>query len=406
MAATPKAGASPAPTSATATGKGGDVVAARNALAPEFVDSTNNFGFKLLNEVAASEAGKNIFISPASVSLALAMVYNGAQGKTAEAMAAVLGTTGLPLDKANLNYAALQTILRQADPNLTLDIANSLWVRQGLTLNADFLQRTQNFYQAQISEVDFGKANAADTINQWVSDSTHGKITEIVEPPIGPDMVLYLINAIYFKGAWQKKFNPAATQPMAFTPSNGTAFQTPMMFQTGTYTYLTTADFQAVRLPYGDGALSMVVLLPKPGKTLDQLQHNLSGETWRTWSSQFKPVEGDIRLPKFKLEYKANLVQALGKLGMAGAFGDGADFRGMRSDPPSLAISEVKHKTYVDVNEEGTEAAAVTSAGMRTTSMRVVEHFSMVVDHPFFVAIQDEQTGAILFSGLIEQPAP
>jgi len=385
-------------------GKGGDVVTARNALAPEFVDATNGFGFKLLNEVAAAETGKNIFISPASVSLALAMVYNGAQGKTAEEMASVLGTAGLPLDKANLNYAALQTILRQADPNITLDIANSLWVRQGLTLNDDFLQRTQNFYQAQISEMDFSKADAADTINQWVSDNTRGKITQIVEPPISPDMVLYLINAIYFKGAWQKKFNPAATQPIAFTPSNGASFQAPMMFQTGTYTYLETADFQAVRLPYGDGALSMVVLLPKPNKTLDQLRERLSGDSWRNWSSQFKPVEGDIRLPKFKLEYKADLVQALSKLGMADAFGDGANFRGMRSDPPGLAISEVKHKTYVDVNEEGTEAAAVTSAGMRTTSMRVVERFSMVVDHPFFVAIQDEQTGAVLFSGLIEKP--
>ncbi len=394
-----------APTATVASqGKGGDIKAARSALQPIFVDGTNAFGFKLLNEVAASDAGKNIFISPASVSLALAMVYNGAKGGTAEDMARTLGVSGLSLNDANTAYNALQTLLRQADPTVTLDIANSLWARQGAGLNDDFLNRTQTFYQAQISELDFNQPDAAKTINQWVSDSTHGKITEIVDPPIDKDMLLFLINAIYFKGNWMGKFDPTATRPLPFTQSNGQSADTPMMFQAGKYAYFATPEFQAVRLPYGDGVFSMVVLLPAAGVSLEQLRTSLTSENWRAWSAQFQVTDGDISMPKFKLEYKQDLVGALGKLGMGSAFGNGADFTGMRAQPPSLSISEVKHKTYIDVNEEGTEAAAVTSAGMRTTSLRETKRFSMTIDHPFFFAIQDDQTSAVLFSGLIEKP--
>ncbi len=393
-----------APVMTVVSGKGGDIKAARTVLTPAFVDGVNAFGFKLLQEVAASEVNKNVFISPASVSLALAMVYNGAKGRTAENMAAALGLGARSLNEANTAYTALQTLLRDADPKVTLSIANSLWARQGLALDTDFVQRTQTFYQAQMNELDFNNPDAAKTINQWVSDNTRGKINQIVDPPIDRDMVLFLINAIYFKGSWQRPFDAKITRPMPFKPESGPSADTPMMFQMGKYAYFATPQFQAVRLPYGDGVFSMVVILPAAGVTLEQLRPSLTGENWRNWSTQFKATDGDIALPKFKLEYKKELTSALGKLGMSSAFGGGADFTGMRAEPPGLAISEVQHKTFVEVNEEGTEAAAVTSAGMRTTSLRETKRFSMVVDHPFFFAIQDDQTSTVLFSGLISKP--
>ena len=319
-------------------------------------------------------------------------------------MARVLGTGALSLSDANIAYAALQTLLRDGDPNVSLNIANSLWARQGAGLDTDFIKRTQTFYQAQINELDFNDPNGAKIINQWVSDNTRGKINQIVDPPIDRDMLLFLINAIYFKGNWQRKFDPAATRLLPFKQANGQSADIPLMFQAGKYAYFAAPQFQAVRLPYGDGVFSMVVVLPNVGVTLDQLRPNLTGENWRNWAAEFKVTDGDISLPRFKLEYKKDLGGPLNKLGMGSAFGNGADFTGMRAQPPALSISEVKHKTYVEVNEEGTEAAAVTSAGMRTTSLRETKRFSMVVDHPFFFAIQDDQTSAILFSGLIEKP--
>ncbi len=378
----------------------------RAAIAPAFVKDTNDFGFKLLNELSKTDAGKNIFISPASVALALAMANNGANGETQKAIAQVLGTSNLSLQEANIAYANLQGLLRNADPKVKLDIANSLWVRKEIELKPDFVQRAQQFFNAEAASLDFDDPASAEKINAWVKQNTQGKITKIVEPPIAPETILFLINAIYFKGGWTTPFEKNRTQDCPFNLAGGAQKTVPMMQQGGKMDYLRGEGFQAVRLPYGDEFLSMAVFLPDEGVSLDQFRAKLSSEGWANWQTQFLRSNGSIALPKFKLEYGASLNAALQAMGMQIAFDQQkADFSGLRQIPPNLYISAVAHKTFVEVNEEGTEAAAVTSIAIGAAmAQRQDAPFNMIVDRPFFVAIQDNQTGAILFSGLIVEP--
>ena len=378
----------------------------RTAIAPAFVSGTNAFGFKLLNELSKTDAGQNIFISPASVALALAMANNGANGETQKAIAQVLGTPNLSLQEANLAYANLQSLLRNADPKVKLDIANSLWVRKEIELKPDFVQRAQQFFNAEVAALDFDDPASAEKINAWVKQNTRGKIAKIVEPPIAPETILFLINAIYFKGGWTTPFEKNRTQERPFNLAGGAQKPVPMMQQGGKLDYLRGDNFQAVRLPYGDEFLSMAVFLPDEGTSLDEFRTQLTSDAWANWQTQFVRRDGSIGLPRFKLEYGASLNQALQAMGMAIAFDQkNADFSGLRQTPPNLYISAVAHKTFVEVNEEGTEAAAVTSIAIGAAMAKPAEEpFNMIVDRPFFVAIQDNQTGAILFSGLIVEP--
>lgn len=377
----------------------------------KLVAGNTRFGFKLLSEVLKKDAGKNVFISPTSVAIALAMTYNGASGDTQRAMAQALELNGLSLEEMNAAYAALKTSLENADPQVQLSIANSLWARQGVRFKSDFLQRNELFFRAQVSELDFNDPKAVEAINAWVNQNTNGKIQKIVEA-IPREMMLYLINAIYFKGTWTKEFDKAKTQDLPFHLPDGSQQQTPLMAQSGFFQYLETPDFQAVSLPYGDEngerRISMVVFLPAQGSDLAALQAKLNDANWAQWMGQFQRAEGDLKLPRFKLEYETSLNVALQALGMGVAFTPGAaDFSAMLAGEgdQQLFITEVKHKTYVDVNEEGTEAAAVTSVGVGTTSMREPsERFTMTVDRPFFFAIRDDATGAVLFMGSIVKP--
>ncbi|WP_017651589.1 serpin family protein [Fortiea contorta] len=369
----------------------------------KIVDASNKFGFKLFSEVRKNDSGEtNSFISPSSVAIALAMTYNGASGSTQQAMAKTLELQGISLPEINSAYAAFKTVLENPDPQIQLTIANSLWADKDASFRPDFLQKAQEFYKAQVTTLNFQDAAAPNIINKWVSDNTQGKIDKIVGT-LDPEQVLFLINAIYFKGQWTDKFDKKQTANYPFNTTSGQQKQQQMMSQNGEYLYHENDKFQAVSLPYGkDGKISFYIFLPKQNSNLQAFEQSLNSENWEKWMTQFRKRDGFIRLPRFKTDYEVTLNDALKALGMEEAFSSKANFSGMGKN---LAISEVKHKTFVEVNEEGTEAAAATSVGIVATSLREKpQPFRMIVDRPFFCAIRDHQTGSILFMGSIVDP--
>jgi serpin B len=384
---------------------------------PKLVAANTRFGFKLFSQILEARSGgestrKNVMISPVSIATALSMVYNGAAGKTQQGMATALELQGLSLQDLNQSNAALVATLESADPEVKLKIANSLWGRAGFSFNPDFLNHSRMFYGAEMTSLDFASAAAIGQINDWVSRSTDNKITQIVDR-IKPEQILFLINAVYFKGNWSTPFDPSQTKEQPFTQADGTQKQQPLMSQQGSYAYYETEQFQAVRLPYGKGRLSMYVFLPRSQPNSDQPDSNqsnldsfyqsLSAANWDTWMQQFAKRRGMIQLPKFKFESESNLNDALIALGMGDAFTDQADFSQLSSSPTQ--ISEVKHKTFIEVNEAGTEAAAATSVAMATrAAIDVTPPFQMIVNRPFFCAIRDDQTGTLLFMGAVSEP--
>jgi serine protease inhibitor len=371
-------------------------------LDPKLVTANTKFGFKLFSEINQRDKEENKFISPSSIAIALAMTYNGAQGQTQKAMAKALELEGLTLQQINSSNAALKSLLENPDPQIQLTIANSLWANQKISFQPDFLQRNRDFYKAVVSNVDFSNPETVDIINGWVRENTKGKIDKIVEE-ITPDAAMFLINAIYFKGSWTNAFDPKLTTDSPFYLASGTEKKHPMMSQQGEYRYLENNDFQAVSLPYGkDGKVSFYVFLPKEKSNLETFTKTLNAENWEKWMNQFSSRDGSVSLPRFKMDYEIELKDALTALGMGEAFTNKANFSGIGKN---LAISEVKHKTFVEVNEEGTEAAAVTSVGITVTSAVVKpEPFKMVINRPFFTCIRDNQTGSILFMGSIVNP--
>jgi len=363
------------------------------------------FGFNLYHEILREKAG-NVFISPASVGFALAMTYNGAGGGTAEAMASVLGYEGRSLSETN---AADSTIIRKTNDEpegIDLAVANSLWARKGIEFSKEFLARNKRSYGAEIKTLDFGDPRAAAEINGWVARNTRYKITQIVEQ-IDGQSILFLINAVYFKGLWSKEFDRGDTREEDFHLPRGEVKRHPLMRRSGDFRYLRGDDFQAASLPYADGRISMYVFLPDDVTGLDAFNAKLTAAAWSGWMKSFASRSGTVALPRFKMEFEMKLREALSALGMGVAFdGARADFtRMVKRAAQNVYIDNVTHKTYIDVNEKGTEAAAVTSVEMKLTSvMEPPKPFEMIVDHPFFFAIVDNETGLILFMGSIVDP--
>jgi serpin B len=368
-------------------------------------NTQNRFAFKLFAELTRPNIEANVFISPASVALALSMAYNGARGETQRAIANTLAVGDLSQDELNRANLALIEALRALDPQVTLAIANSLWAAQAVEFDQEFLRRNQEFYGAEIATLDFADAGATAAINGWVKQHTNGKIEKILDR-IDRSAIMILINAIYFKGRWAKPFDPRRTRELPFTLPDGSQKKHPLMAQTGKFDFYAGQGFQAITLPYGAGRASMYIFLPDQRSSLRAFRRELGHKSWDAWLRHFRQSEGTIVLPRFKLAYEATLNDPLKALGMGVAFdGRRADFSAMVADrKPNVNIDEVKHKTFVEVNEEGTEAAAVTSIGMVRTSMMPQRSFSMVVDRPFFCAIRDSQTGALLFLGSIVDP--
>jgi serine protease inhibitor len=368
----------------------------------QIVEANTKFGFKLFSEILQENSNNNVFISPTSIAIALAMTYNGASGETQAAMANALELQGMSLSEVNQANEALKTTLENADSDIQLSIANSLWAKQDISFKPEFLRRNQEFYDTQVTNLDFANPEAKRVINNWVKENTNGKIPQIISE-IQPDDILFLINAIYFKGNWADKFDKEQTVERPFYLADGTQKQHPMMSQLGEYQYYEDDSVQAISLPYGKGRLSFYIFLPRETVSLDTFEQQLTPENWQQWMNLFGKRDGSIVLPRFKLEYEIQLNEALKVLGMDVAFDRRADFSNMTEE--DVLINQVKHKTFVEVNEEGTEAAAATSIGMVLTSAAIPQTtFEMVVDRPFFCAIRDNQTGTILFMGSIREP--
>lgn len=377
-----------------------------DAYDPEVSGSFNQFGLNIMEEILQEE--ENVFISPVSIAAALSMTYNGARGETKEAIAEALEIKEMEREKFNENNLALLYLLQEADSSLELYLANSLWMREGMEFQEDFIKRIEEYYFASVRELDFDSPEAADIMNEWVSDRTEGLIDDIIEPPIDPLSFLFLINAVYFQGDWTTAFDEEDTREDDFYMPGGEATAVPFMYRSDDLEYLKKDDFQSVRLPYGEEErMAMYVFLPEEGHSLVEFVREFDQENWRKWRNKFRKTGGDLYLPRFTMEYGKTLNDALKALGMEIAFdAERADFFEMVAweNDPRAFISEVKHKSFIEVNEKGTEAAAATSVEMELTSAPV-DTFEMKVNRPFFFFIHDEVTDAILFAGTVADPS-
>lgn len=363
----------------------------------ELIAEKNNvLGMKLLKDLSAREEG-NIFVSPTSLYMALAMVYNGADGVTQEEIAAVLEAQGLAPEEMNKANASLVSKLASDSEDIELNIANSIWVREDYTFRDSFRESSRDYYNARIEAL-----ASVEAINDWVSDATNDKIKKMVESPLSGDLVALLLNAIYFNGAWQFSFAEQATEKQPFQTEDGTTAEVPLMTLQAELSYLETDNFQAVSLPYGEGEMNMHVFLPAETSSLDEFKASLSKENWAEWIAAFESKQGTVMLPKFELEYEVILNDTLKDLGMDTAF-NSVDLSKMFETSDGLFISEVKQKSFINVSEKGTESAAATSVSIAESGPDE-PLFELKVNRPFFFAITDEETGVILFMGSIENP--
>jgi serpin B len=376
---------------------------------PTLAASNDGFAFALFNGVlhgqTDGQAKQNIFMSPYSASIALQMLCNGAAGKTRSEIEGALNTKNLSEDDINGFCQELDDSLT-SQSNVMLDLANSIWVNKGSELKPGFVATNQAFFGAALASVNFETPEAADTINEWASNSTRGKITGIVSFPFPAKSEVILANAIYFKGKWAEPFNEQLTQKRYFyLDGDGLIKQTPMMSRRGSFRYEKGDGFQAVQLPYAGDRLQMILFLPMTNSSPAKLLAGFNGTNWiDRILPRFSSREGIITFPKFKMNCQMLLNKPLQGLGMQDAFIPGtANFSGMSGD--ALYVSEVLQKSFVDVNEQGTEAAAVTTITIRATIvMRPPSPFEMIVDRPFFFVISDRVTGTILFMGIVNDP--
>ena len=370
-----------------------------------FIASTGNtFTFDLLRQVNKDQASSNVFLSPLSASMALGMTLNGAAGPTADEMRHTLGFGDAPQATINEGYQGLIGLLKGLDARTDIRIANAIFPRREFPFEPAFLETGKQYFGAEIRPLDFAAPASVKTINDWVSGATNAKIPTIIDE-IDPNDVMFLINAVYFKGTWRSRFDPKQTSSATFHAVGGREQPMRLMHQRSKLPYFETADYQAVDLQYGNSAFTMTVLLPKPGKDVNGLVAGLSDASWTELAGRFHEGEVDLFLPKLKLEYERKLNDDLQALGMRLAFFS-ADFTPMSSTRGhDLIISSVLQKTFVDIYEEGTEAAAATVVTIAVTSMPQTS--VMRIDRPFVFAIRERFSGTILFVGkIVRMPPP
>lgn len=358
-----------------------------------------DFAFRLFNASSSGRQQTNRTISPLSVYLALALLWNGARGTTRREIGALLG---LPDDHADA-VAAIAALLAaaQAAEAAETSVANSVWLNGSMDFEQAFLALARDQFGAEVSSLDFGDPRALATINGWVKQHTRGRIDTIVER-LDPMMALILLNAVYFKGRWKLQFDPKRTDELPFHSPTGTR-TCQMMVQHEHVAHASHDSFQIVRLPY-KGGMSMLVLLPKQRDGLADLLATLNPSNWRAWIGSLKRREGTVMLPRWTHEYELRLEKPLIELGMLQAFDpDHANLRGIADQTRNLFVGEVRHKTFVDVNEEGTEAAAVTAVMARLTGLGIDRSFNFFADHPFLYAIVDAQDQP-WFLGVVAAP--
>jgi serpin B len=373
---------------------------------PKLAAANNAFAFNLLRQIAKEQPAANLFISPYSAATVLQMVANGAVGQTKTEMQQVLATKDLPPDVVNAAaQAAAQSLNSLNNTNLILTTANSIWYQGGRPVNPDFLALNRQFFGSTVEPIDFADPHAVDVINAWAREKTQGRISHVADGMIDPKTArMFLANAVYFKGKWSDPFQPEDTKNRTFHLRGGSQKEIPMMTQSKTFTYRHGTGYQAVRLPYEGEDLAMYVFLPETNSSPEHLLGILNGDRWqRVTKPGFSEKEGTLVLPKFKLEYSVELAPPLRSLGMKMAFDmQQADFSGIA---PNLYISAARQKTFVEVKEEGTEAAAVSAMAPATVGFEPPpERFEMIVDRPFVFLIEDNRTGMILFMGVMFDP--
>jgi serine protease inhibitor len=372
-----------------------------------FAAASNTLGMNLLREMRKGDAG-NIVFSPLSVQLALGMTLNGAEGATAAQMRDAMALGAMPLGDANMSARWLINSLAQADESVELSLADSIWLERGLALNPDFAAACRDNYGAEVTETNLTSRFALKQMDDWVKAKTNGRIKSIIDPPVDDATALILLNAVYFKAAWERPFDKEDTRDDDFTLANGDVMQVKMMRQSSGWDYQENDSFQAVRMAYGDEErYGMCVFLPREGMGIDGLMDVLAKRDWGAWMDEFYGMEGLVGLPRFKAEFGVKLNDPLKALGMRDAFlPDKAQFTKMITAPSPLCIGLVMHKAFIEVNEAGTEAAAVTAVHGWATAAPGEEPktFSMIARRPFLYAITDSETGAILFLGVVEKP--
>lgn len=372
----------------------------------QLVEADNEFGLEIFQKIREESDKENLMISPLSISVALAMAYNGADGDTKSEMEKVLHLYGLTPDEINASYKMLITALQSVDKDVVFEIANSIFYKNGFSVKQDFLNVNKDFYDAEVESLDFNSSSAIDVINDWVADKTHQKIMKIIDS-LSPDSRMILINAIYFNGIWSTEFDEDGTKMRNFNLNESTSKEVAMMNKEDKLDYSSNSIFEAVKIPYGKGQYNMVVLLPADGKNSHDVIGQLNADNWKEWTKNFKTEDHVVvTMPRFKFEFESDLNNVLKEMGMKKAFSTSdADFS--KISDVFLYISKIKHKSFIDVNETGTEAAAVTSIEFETTSAGPgdqVQKIYFTVDKPFVFAITEKDTNAILFIGEVQNP--
>jgi len=368
----------------------------------EVIDSANRFAFDLFRPIIIDSKGsENIMISPFSITSALSMTLNGAAGETFEAMKKALRFEDKTLQEINETYLKLMTEMVPVDERVILEIANSVWVEKKFPVKPSFISDLQEYYKSEAREIDINNPDAVNIVNGWIAEKTHDKITEMLEY-LDPKLTMLLINAIYFNGKWRYQFDEDNTsdEPFYITPESPK--DVPMMHQKEYFNLIETDDAKIVELPYGQGNYTMVVVLPDEDITTADLASSLTTELWQGWMESLseRTNEVDLSLPRFKYKYKRELNDDLINMGMGIAFTLDADFSNI-SDIPSC-ISSVKHESFIETNEEGTEAAAATVVEMVNTSIPIT--ITINVNRPFLYFIREVSTGTILFMGRVNDP--
>ncbi|MDD2560189.1 MAG: serpin family protein [Bacteroidales bacterium] len=364
------------------------------------VENGNSFAFRLLEQVNMEEEKENFCISPYSISQALSMTLNGAAGNTASEMISALGFEDYTQTEINAYQQKMNQALQSLDPQTNIAIANSIWIRDDYSVRKEFVDTNTYYYEAEVQNLPFNAA-ALKAINDWCDVKTKGRIDKILDN-IASDDIMFLLNALYFKGSWVQKFDKAKTAESPFYLAGGNQTEVNMMYQKAEFPYYEDDVVQVVELPFGNEAFSMVLVLPRQGVDLDELIATLNAANWDNWLQQLNKTEIHLKLPRFKLEYEKELIPTMSALGMQSAFdSQRADFS-LINAAQNLYIGLLKQKTFVKVDEEGAEAAAVTVVGMKLTA--AMPEIQMTLDRPFLFMIKEKSTSCVLFMGRIGHP--
>jgi serine protease inhibitor len=361
------------------------------------------FAFKLFSKLCEKTPNENVFISPASIRFVLTLTLGGAAAETLDEMAAALELQEMSDEDIRNGAKIMKTLLERHENGVELSIANSLWASIGVSFRDEFAAHAREFFSAEARTLDFSDPQATEEINRWVREKTRDKIDSIVTYDEVKKAILVLVNALYFKAKWAEgfEFKPESTRDGAFSLIDGKTKTLPLMTKYEDYWYAESRTFQIVKIPY-DQRLHFYVMLPAKSVPFADFVKNLTADVWENAIAQMASTSGKLTLPKFRIEYEEELQESLGALGMRRAFTGEAQFQPMTAAAAMIGV--VKHKTFVDVNESGTEAAAVTAVLMVPGCGPPQNPFTMIVDRPFVCAIRDDQTGTILFMGAIYEP--